>query len=88
MSDTCRMMIYQSRFGMNYVEQDVTVVAPGIGITDCWECGGDGDWSKFAPWNPPAGSFPCNNCKGTDKQYVDAWALPATQSDPNDPLPR
>lgn len=70
------MLISEARFGSNYVEQDVRIIAPGIGITDCWECGGDGDWSKFAPWEPPAGSMPCVNCKGTGKRYVDAWELP------------
>jgi len=68
------MQITEARFGTNYIEQEVTIVAPGIGITDCWECGGDGDWTKFHP-EPETLTEPlkCVNCKGSGKQYVDAW---------------
>ena len=72
------MSITEARFDMNSVEQEVEVIALGIGITDCWECGGDGDWSKFCPWEPEPGTVECVPCKGTGKQYVDAWALPTT----------
>lgn len=71
------MTISEARFEMNSVEQMVTIVAPGIGLTDCWECGGDGDWSKFHP--EPSSLIgkdrECVNCKGVGKRYVDAWAL-------------
>lgn len=72
------MTISEARFGMNSVEQMVTIIKPGIGVTDCWECGGDGDWSKFLPEPETLGpeGFPCVNCKGTGKRYVDAWAFP------------
>ena len=71
------MCISEARFGLNSVTQDVQIVAPGVGVTDCWECGGDGDWTKFHP-EPDALSEPlqCINCKGTGRQYVDAWAPP------------
>lgn len=78
MASVFRMSISEARFGLAAVEQDVEIIAPGIGKTDCWECGGDGDWSKFAPWNPPAGSMPCVNCKGQGWRLVDAWAPPST----------
>lgn len=73
-----RMMISEARFGMNYIEQDVQIITPGIGITDCWECGGDGDWTKFHPDDTldPL-SMPCVNCKGSGKRYVDAWEMPS-----------
>lgn len=69
------MAISEARFGKNEVIQPVEIVAPGIGITDCWECGGDGDWTKFHPDPPPEG-IKCVDCKGTGKRYVDAWAPP------------
>ena len=71
-----RMSISEARFGLNHVEQDVTVIAFGVGVTDCWECGGDGDWSKFMPEPEPPMTTPCVNCKGTGRQYVDAWEIP------------
>lgn len=43
----------------------------GAGQVPCFECGGDGDWTKFhpEPWRFPDG-FPCVDCKGTGKVYV------------------
>lgn len=72
------MSISEARFGPDSVEQVVTIVKPGIGLTDCWECGGDGDWGKFHP-EPEildVETSKCVNCKGSGKRYVDAWALP------------
>jgi hypothetical protein len=72
-----RMTISEARFGMSAVEQDVEIIAPGIGRTSCWECEGEGDWAKFHPEPElfPEG-LPCVNCKGQGWRLVDAWALP------------
>jgi len=56
--------------GYAQLNQPVQDIGGGVGVTDCWECGGDGDWSKYAPWNPPPGTLPCVNCKGAGKRYV------------------
>lgn len=70
------MSISEARFGMNAIEQNVEIVMPGVGITDCWECGGDGDWTKFYPEPETLTEpLPCVNCKGTGKRYVDAWDI-------------
>lgn len=34
------------------------------GRVPCFECGGDGDWTKFHP-EPETGPYPCVECKGT-----------------------
>lgn len=39
------------------------------GQVQCFECGGDGDWTKFHP-EPHLGPFPCVDCKGTGKVWV------------------
>lgn len=39
-------------------------VGCGAGRVTCFECGGDGDWTKFHP-EPETGPFPCVACKGT-----------------------
>jgi hypothetical protein len=59
-----------------FVEQLVTILTPGVGITDCLECAGAGDWTPFVPWEAEPGSVPCVNCKGSGKIHVDAWAPP------------
>lgn len=59
--------------GYTTIHQVIKRLGGGVGVTDCWECGGDGDWSKFAPWNPPRGSYPCVNCKGTGRRYIMAY---------------
>lgn len=43
----------------------------GAGEVTCFECGGDGDWTKFHPDEslPPC-SEPCVCCKGTGKVLV------------------
>jgi hypothetical protein len=39
----------------------------GAGQVDCFECGGDGDWTKFFP---ELGPQKCVQCKGTGKQLI------------------
>lgn len=44
----------------------------GVGVATCWECGGDGDWTKFMPdaeTRAPA-SMPCPECKGSGRRFV------------------
>lgn len=36
----------------------------GAGQVACFECEGDGDWTKYHP-DPELGPFPCVVCKGT-----------------------
>ncbi len=70
------MDIYIARCPMP-ITQEVSVIFPGVGTTDCWECGGSGDWTEF---HPEPHLFPdgikCVECKGSGKRYVDAWELP------------
>lgn len=60
------------------IVQDVTVLFPGVGITDCWECEGTGDWTRF---HPEPHLFPeglkCVDCKGSGKRHIDAWEMPS-----------
>lgn len=57
---------------------DVLDLGGGVGLINCVECGGDGDWTKFHPESDalPVGSLPCINCKGTGKRYIGFWPLP------------
>lgn len=41
----------------------------GAGRVTCFECGGDGDWTKFHP-EPELGPYPCVECKGTGKVLI------------------
>lgn len=41
----------------------------GAGRARCFECGGDGDWTKFHP-EPELGPFPCVECKGSGSVLV------------------
>ena len=44
----------------------------GAGQVTCFECGGDGDWSKFHP-DPSITTkehCPCVDCKGTGLIYI------------------
>ena len=42
-----------------------------VGWAVCWECGGDGDWTKFHP-EPESlpGPLACVECKGTGRRHV------------------
>lgn len=41
----------------------------GAGEVPCFECGGDGDWTKYHP-EPEKGPYQCVNCKGTGRVLV------------------
>lgn len=51
------------------VNCDVTVLACGAGEIRCLECGGDGNWGKFAP-EIVGIDAPCVDCKGTGRMLV------------------
>lgn len=70
------MTIGVARNCATLIEQDVVIIMPGVGITQCWECEGTGDWTPFVPWEAAPLSVPCVDCKGTGKRHVDAWAMP------------
>lgn len=57
--------------GYSIIHQTIERLGDGIGKTACWECGGDGDWSKF---HPEPQLFPnglkCVDCKGTGKRLL------------------
>ncbi len=60
--------------GYASIEQDLDIFGGSVGRTDCWECGGDGDWTKFHPDETlTPGSLPCVACKGSGKRYVMAY---------------
>lgn len=45
----------------------------GAGEVPCFECGGDGDWTKFAPAElieSYGGHIPCIDCKGTGRVLI------------------
>lgn len=53
----------------------VTDLGGGVGLIDCVECGGDGDWSKYHP-EPELltpSEMACVNCKGTGKRHISFW---------------
>lgn len=51
------------------VFQDVDTSAEVAGRTACIECGGNGNWGKFAPEIVGA-DFACVECKGTGIMWV------------------
>jgi hypothetical protein len=57
--------------------QEIEDLGGGVGRTNCIECGGDGDWTKFHPESGilPPRSIPCIDCKGTGKIYISFWSL-------------
>lgn len=43
----------------------------GVGEVQCFECGGDGDWTKFYPEPETLGEqMKCVACKGTGRVLV------------------
>lgn len=51
------------------MECSVVDLGNGAGEIDCLECGGDGNWGKFAPELVGAAAE-CIDCKGTGRQLV------------------
>jgi hypothetical protein len=41
----------------------------GAGETECFECGGTGDWGQFYP-EPPGHKVDCRDCKGSGRVFV------------------
>jgi hypothetical protein len=70
--------IYMHRCTGVVGRQEVQDLGGGVGVTDCIECGGDGDWTKFYPDETlPPRSLPCVDCKGTGKRYIGFWPAPS-----------
>ncbi len=63
------MQVDRGQMRESVVMCDVDTSSGVAGVTDCIECGGDGDWTKFHP-EPHVGPFPCVECKGTGKILV------------------
>jgi hypothetical protein len=63
------MLVYCAKNCETIVEAEVIDLGAGAGRVRCLECGGDGDWSKFAPDMMPAG-MKCLDCKGSGYQFV------------------
>ncbi|WP_187435935.1 hypothetical protein [Bradyrhizobium hipponense] len=51
------------------VEPEVVDLGAGAGQIRCLECGGDGNWGKFAP-EIVGPNCKCIDCKGTGAQLV------------------
>lgn len=63
------MIAYLGFYRNTEVECEPVDMGCGAGQVDCFECGGDGDWTKYHP-EPHLGPSPCVNCKGTGKIFV------------------
>ena len=63
------MLVYCARNCDTAVEVEIADLGCGPGRIRCLECGGDGNWGKFAP-EIVGGDCPCVDCKGTGYQLV------------------
>jgi hypothetical protein len=63
------MLVYCAKNCETIVEAEIIDLGAGAGRIRCLECGGDGDWSRFAPDMMPPGMM-CLDCKGGGYQLV------------------
>ena len=56
------MTAYLGWYRDTEVSCEIEDCGAGAGKVRCFECGGDGDWTKFHPENEPC---ICVECKGT-----------------------
>jgi hypothetical protein len=63
------MRVYCAKNCETIVEAEIIDLGAGAGRIRCLECGGDGDWSRFAPDMMPPGMM-CLDCKGSGYQLV------------------
>ena len=63
------MQVYCAKNCETIVEAEIIDLGAGAGRIRCLECGGDGDWSRFAPDMMPPGMI-CLDCKGSGYQLV------------------
>lgn len=63
------MTVYCGFLRETEVVTDVELLACGAGRIKCLECGGDGNWGKFAP-EIVGPDCKCVDCKGTGYQLV------------------
>lgn len=66
---TSAMVVYCANNCNTEVEIDVADIGCGAGEIQCLECGGDGNWGKFAP-EIVGPDCACVDCKGTGRQLV------------------
>lgn len=64
-----RLVVYCAHNGNTEVEEEVRDLGCGAGEIRCLECGGDGNWGKFAP-EIVGPDCTCVDCKGTGRQLV------------------
>jgi hypothetical protein len=63
------VIVYCALDNETTVECEVEDLGCGAGRIRCLECGGDGNWGKFAP-EIVGPDFKCVDCKGTGWQFV------------------
>jgi hypothetical protein len=66
---TVHMSVYCAANCDTEVACDVEDIGCGAGIIKCLECGGDGNWGKFAP-EIVGPDCPCVECKGTGYRLI------------------
>ncbi len=62
-----RMTAYLGWSRNTPIECEIEDCGIGAGRTTCFECSGDGDWTKYHPENIPC---KCVECKGAGYVYV------------------
>lgn len=63
------MDVYRGQNGVTPVPRVVVDCGNGAGRIRCIECGGDGNWGKYAP-EIVGKDCPCVECKGSGLTYV------------------
>jgi hypothetical protein len=81
------MLIYCALNCDTPVEDDVVDLGAGAGEIHCLECGGDGNWGKFAP-EIVGIDCKCLDCKGTGRLLVSVRTRTACRHQSNVPLLR
>jgi hypothetical protein len=64
-----KMIAYLGFKRTTEIEVEPIDLGCGAGEVACFECGGDGNWGKFAPEIVGA-DCPCVECKGTGRVLV------------------
>lgn len=63
------MTVYGGENCDSVIETDVEIIDGVAGRIVCLECGGDGNWGKFAP-EIVGPDYRCPVCEGTGRQLV------------------
>jgi len=64
-----RMTAFVAENNDTPIDCDVVRHGAGAGETECFECGGTGDWTPFHP-DPQGQRIVCRDCKGTGRVFV------------------